>query len=115
MFGLPLLQTGTPPMQPDDTLGCFTQNPQDLLSACVLPAVVESAGGQALFGLILTGTILGTMWLAGSGDIVAPAVILVLFGGTLIPILPPQYRTLAYSIIIIAGTAALYGIQRDRV
>lgn len=104
-----------PPANPDDALGCWTSNPQSLVDSCILPQMVGAFGGSALFGLLLAGTVLGTLWIAGDMDIVPPAVMLILFGGILFPILPAGYRGMAYSILVVSVAAVAYGIQRNQV
>jgi hypothetical protein len=76
-------------------LSCYTNNPLGMLQECVFPQMVGAFGGPGLFGLILGGTIISGLWLAGDGDLATPATITVLVGGVLFPILSGDYLNIA--------------------
>jgi len=66
-------------------LSCYTNNPLGMLQECVFPQMVGAFGGPGLFGLVLGGTIISGLWLAGDGDLATPATVTVLVGGVLFP------------------------------
>jgi hypothetical protein len=78
----------------------------DMLRAA-LDDLVWAAGGEATFGVIVGGSIILAMWIAGDGDLSMPSVITVLFGGILFPILPPTYLTIARVVTFVGLTAGV--------
>ena len=107
--------TATPlPPDPNDALACYTDNPMNMLDGCALPQITDALGGEATFGLIIGGAMIATMWRAGGGYIGVPAVLTILFGGLLMPILPSDYQGMAYSIIIVGIAAAAWAVQQNR-
>jgi len=87
-------------------LSCYSNNPLGMLQECVFPQMVGAFGGPGLFGLVLGGTIISGLWLAGDGDLATPATITVLVGGVLFPILPASYQGIARTVAFL-GLAAV--------
>jgi|APHM01.1.fsa_nt_gi hypothetical protein len=78
----------------------------DMLRAA-LDDLVWASGGEATFGVIVGGSIILSMWIAGDGDLSMPSVITVLFGGLMFPLLPPAYLTIARVVTFIGLTAGV--------
>jgi hypothetical protein len=91
-------------------ISCYSAG-GDLLT-CVLGDIVASLG-EPLFGLLIGGTALASIYAAGGRDIATPAVLVILFGGIMIPVLPGQYQTLAGSIMLVGFAAGLFGVARE--
>lgn len=85
-------------------LSCYTDGG---MLACVLGDLAAAVGGQGQFGVLVGGVFLLSVWLAGDGDIATPAVMTVLAGGLLIPILPPSYASIARTIAFVGLVGAL--------
>ena len=90
----------------DSAVGCFAQGTEGDLTACVLDGVFAAGPSPSLIGLLLAGMLVGSLYIAGDGTIAVPAVVTILLGSVLVPLLPPQYVTLAYTVVVIGITAA---------
>jgi len=66
--------------------------------------------GELILSLFLVAIVLAPLWLR-SGHVTIPAVMLVLFSGLLIPMLPGQLVGVMWGVVWIAGTVALYAIM----
>lgn len=87
-------------------LGCYTSQGDRL--ACVFNDLFAATGGEALFGLLLSGVLLLTFYIAPGGSIGLAAVVLVLVGAVLVPILPGSVAGLAGSLVIIGLASGIY-------
>lgn len=67
---------------------------------CALSDLFAALGGQGLAGLIIAGFVVTPFYFAGEGDIGTPAVILMLLGGIIFSAVPPQYQTVALTIVV---------------
>jgi hypothetical protein len=95
--------------QPDlnnSSLSCFGQGTEGDLTQCVVDGAFGAGPSPAVIGLLLAGTLLTTLYIAGDGTVVVPSVVTILFGSALIPMLPPQYVTLAYTVTVVGVTVA---------
>src|SRR6056297_2326990 len=90
----------------DTSVGCFAQGTEGDLTQCVLDGMFAAGPSPALLGLIMAGTLVTSLYVAGDGTVVVPAVITILLGSVL---LPPQYVTLAYSVVVVGITLAAFG------
>jgi len=90
----------------DTTLGCFAQGVEGDMTRCVVEGVFAAGPAPGVMGLLLGGTVLTSLYVAGSGSLVVPAVVTILFGSLLVPVLPPQFQLFAYSIAVLGLTAA---------
>lgn len=90
-------------------IGCYSANPLGMLDQCVLPQLVSATGSSALFGLLVSAGVFGSLALAGN-DLAPPAVLMVLAGGVAIPLLPSTYSSFAFSVIIVSLAVAMMGI-----
>jgi len=96
----------------ETAVGCFAQGTEGDLTACVLDGVFAAGPSPALVGLLLAGMLLTSLYIAGDGDVTVPAVVTILLGSILVPLLPPQYVTLAYTVVAIGITAATFSAWR---
>lgn len=87
-------------------LGCFAQGTEGDLVGCVLDGMFAAGPSPTLIGLIMAGTLVTSLYVAGDGTVIVPAVVTILLGSILVPTLPPQYTTLAYSLVVIGITVA---------
>lgn len=90
-------------------LGCYANNPLGMLGECTLPQLVSASGGPALFGVLLSAGLFGSLAVAGN-DIAPVAVLMTLAGGVAIPLLPQPYSSFAFSVLVISLTLALMGL-----
>lgn len=100
------------PALEDSAVACFAQGTEGNLTACVVDGFFAAGPSPALMGFLLAGMLLTSLYIAGDGDVTVPAVATVLLGSVLVPLLPPQYVTLAYSVVAIGGTAAAFAAWR---
>jgi hypothetical protein len=89
-------------------LGCFADGVEGEMTRCVVDGVFAAGPAPGLMGLIMAGTLVTSLYVAGNGDATVPAVITILFGSLLVPVLPPQFQTFAYSIVVIGITVAAF-------
>jgi hypothetical protein len=92
----------------DTSLGCFAQGVEGDMTRCVVEGVFAAGPSPGLMGLLVGGTVLTSLYIAGNGTIVVPAIATILFGSVLVPALPPQFQTFAYTVVAIGGTAAAF-------
>lgn len=93
----------------ESSVACFAEGTEGDLARCVVDGAFEAAVSPTITGLLIAATLLVSMYIAGDGTIVVPAVVTILFGGALIPLLPGQYATLAYTVVVIGATVAAFG------
>lgn len=101
-------------MQIDITIGNSCYFGGDAVS-CVLDQLVSAFGGQALFGLIAGGVIFTGFYIASEGSLATPTVALILTGTVTIPMLPASYSRIAYGIVLIGLTAAIWQVMQKYV
>lgn len=94
-------------MAPD--LGCYTTAGNDYF-VCILDDVVAAFGGEAVFGLIVGSAVLFSLWWANDGRIGTPAVVVLVSGGLMLPLLPAQYATIARAFAFIGLVAAVVAV-----
>jgi hypothetical protein len=96
-------------LQQSDDLGCYTEPAANLLT-CALDDLVGAVGGEPQFGTLVGGTLLLSFFLAGDGDLFPPATLVAVLGGLLFPLLPPQFETIAITIVVLGLTGALLSV-----
>jgi len=97
----------------ETAVGCFAEGSSGDLTGCVLEGVFNAGPSPEIMGFLLGSMLLTSLYLAGDGTVVVPAVAMILFGSILVPLLPGQFRGLAYMVVVIGITvAAFYGYQR---
>ena len=92
----------------DTSVGCFAQGTEGDLTQCVVDGLFAAGPSPALIGLVMAGTLVTSLYVAGDGTIVVPAVVTILLGSVLVPLLPAQYVTLAYTVVVIGITLAAF-------
>lgn len=92
-------------------LDCFTTPGNDLVT-CVLDGATAGLGGQATFGLLVGSTALVGLWWANEQRLGTPAVVILIAGSLLLPILPSQYATVARSIAFVGLVAAILRVAQ---
>jgi hypothetical protein len=94
------------PSLEDSSLSCFGQGTEGDLTQCVIDGLFGAGPTPALVGLLIAGVLLVSLYIAGDGTVVVPAVVTILVGSLLVPLLPPQYVTLAYTVVVLGVTVA---------
>lgn len=82
---------------------------------CLLDQLVASMGGIALFGFVLGAFIFGVFYVASDGDLATPTVALVLSGTVIIGMLPGQYQSIAYGVVLIGLGVAVWQVLQKYV
>jgi len=82
------------------------------LLEAVLSDLVAATGGEALFGSLIAGTLVLTLWIAGKRDLATPSAVLILIGGVAFTMLPGNYVGIARTIIILGGVAGVMAVAR---
>lgn len=100
--------TDGPSIESSD-VGCFVDN-STAMTDCVTDGVFGAGPSPTLMGLLLSGALLTSLYIAGDGDIVVPAVVTILVGSAMIPVLPAQFVTLAYTVLAIGVTVAVFAV-----
>ena len=77
---------------------------------CLLDQLVSAFGGEAMFGLLLGAVIFVVFYIASNGDLAAPTVALILTGTVTVSMVPANYGRIAYGIVIIGLSAALWQV-----
>ena len=91
----------------DNTLGCFAEGAGSATD-CVIDGLFAAGPAPSLIGLLLGGTLISSLYIAGDGTVTVPAVVTILLGSVLVPLLPPQYVTLAYTVVVLGVTVAAF-------
>jgi len=91
-------------------LGCYTSKGDRL--ECIFSDLAAATGGEALFGLFLGGVLLTAFYIASNGSIAVPALVLMLTGAVLVPMLPGNVSGIAGTIIILGLAAAVFAALR---
>jgi hypothetical protein len=92
----------------NSSVACFAEGTQGDLTTCVIDGVFAAGPSPSLIGLMMAGMLVGSLYIAGDGTVAVPAVVTILLGSILVPLLPPQYVNLAYSVVVIGITVAAF-------
>jgi hypothetical protein len=92
----------------DTSVACFAQGTEGDLTACVVEGFFGAGPSPTVIGFLLAGMLLTSLYIAGDGDVTVPAVVTILLGSVLVPLLPPQFVSLAYTVVVIGGTVAAF-------
>lgn len=92
----------------NSSVSCFAQGTEGDLTACVLDGLFAAGPSPSLIGLLMAGMLVGSLYIAGDGTVAVPAVVTILLGSILVPLLPPQYVSLAYTVVVIGITVAAF-------
>lgn len=98
-----------PPLE-DSSVGCFAEGAEGDLMQCVVEGTFAAGPSPALVGLLLSGVLLTSLYVAGDGTVAVPAVVTIVFGGLMVPLLPAQFVTLAYSVATVGIMAAVFAV-----
>lgn len=96
-----LLQSGPAPIRD------WVNSPHEAAFGPITDLITEP-----VFGLIVGGGVLFTMYIAGRGDLAAPTVLLFLISGILFTTLPGGYVTIATTIAVLGLVAAIMNVAR---
>lgn len=100
----------TPTNLNESSLSCFAAGTEGDMTACVVDGVFAAGPAPGLMGLVLGGVLLTSLYIAGDGSIIVPAVVTILFAGLMVPLLPAQFVTLAYTVAVLGVTAAGFAV-----
>lgn len=92
----------------ETSVACFAQGTEGDLGQCVLDGVFSAGPAPSLIGLLMGGTLLTSLYIAGDGTVVVPSVVTILLGAAMIPTLPPQYVGMAYTLTGIGIAVAVF-------
>jgi len=87
-------------------LACYTDNPQGMLG-CALGDLAGAVGGPSMFALFGGGLFIMSYYLASGGKLATPSVMLLITGGLMIPVLPPNYQIMAQVIMFLGLVGAV--------
>lgn len=90
-------------------LDCYASSGDRL--SCVFDDWAVAAGGETVFGFLLASALLFAMYQA-SESIIVPAVILTLFAGFLVPLLPGPAAAIAGSVVVVGIAVAIFAALR---
>ena len=91
----------------DSDLGCWVDEGTEMTD-CMVDGVFAAGPAPSLMGLLMGGTLITSLYVAGDGSTVVPAVVTILFGSVLVPILPAQYVGFAYTVVVLGITVAAF-------
>ena len=94
----------------NSTLSCFAEGVEGDMTACVVDSVFAAGPAPGLMGLVLAGTLITSLYVAGDGSIVVPAVVTILLGSVMVPLMPAQYVSAAYAVVVIGVTVAGFAV-----
>lgn len=83
--------------------------------ACALNQLTGAFGGQGLFGLFLGSVIFVAFYIGSSGELAPPTVALILVGTVAIPMVPGHYERIAYGVVVIGLSAAVWQVLQQYV
>jgi len=101
--------TGTGPSVANSDLGCFVDQSTPMTD-CLVDGAFGAGPAPSLMGLLMGGTLLMSLYIAGDGDLIVPSVVTILLGGAMVPVLPPQFVPLAYSFLVLGVAATIFGV-----
>lgn len=90
-------------------LDCYVSSGDRL--SCIFEDWAVAAGGEAVFGFLLAGALLFALYQA-SETIIVPAVVLTLFAGFLVPLLPGPASAIAGSVVVVGIAVAIFAALR---
>ena len=102
---------GSPPTEVEDSpIGCFAQGAEGGVFECIIDGTFAAGPAPELMGLLLGGTLVTSMYIAGKGTIAVPSIVTILLGSVMIPLLPEQHITFAYTLVVFGITTALFAV-----
>jgi len=102
------INNSTAPALEDSSVSCFAQGTAGTMSQCVLDGVFSAGPAPSLIGLGIAGVMLSSFYIAGDQSITVPAVLMILMGSVLVPLLPAQFVGLAWTLTLIGVGVAIF-------
>ena len=78
--------------------------------ACLLGQQVSAFGGEALYGLLLGSVLFVVFYIASEGSLATPTVVLILTGTVIVGMLPANYQSIAFGVVVIGLAAAIWQV-----
>jgi len=97
----------TDPDLDDTTIGCFADGAGSGTD-CVIDALFAAGPAPELIGLLLGGTLISSLYIAGDGTVAVPAVVTILLGSVMLPLLPAQYVSMAWVLVFLGTAVAVF-------
>ena len=88
-------------------IGCFSEG-TGAATDCVLEGMFAAGPAPELIGLLLGGTLVTSLYVAGDGTVVVPAVVTILVGSVMVPLLPAQYVSMAWAFVFLGTALAVF-------
>ena len=95
----------------DAPVTCLFED-ETTLAECTVDGVFSAGPSPSLMGLLIGGVVLVSLYVAGGRDIVVPSVATILFGASLVSILPAQYQYAAVTIAVLGTVVAFLAAWR---
>lgn len=68
--------------------------------------------GEGAFGLLIGSVLIISFWLAGDRGLAAPAIVTTLLGAMMFPILPANFQGIAWTVVFIGITGAVFSVMK---
>lgn len=91
-------------------ISCLTSSGDAL--ACMLAATVTAVGGEANFGMLVGGVWVLATYVSSGYHPAPPSIGTILLGALLVPSLPPQYRGIATTIMLVGFIVSVFFIGK---
>jgi len=91
----------------DSSIGCFGEGAGGA-TECVIDGMFAAGPAPELIGLLLGGTLLTSLYVAGDGTVAVPAVVTILVGSVMLPLLPVQYVSMAWAFVFLGTALAVF-------
>lgn len=101
--------TGTGPDIEDTSLGCFVDESTEMTD-CLVEGAFGAGPAPELMGLIMAGTLLTSLYIAGDGTVAVPSIVTILLGALMVPVLPAQYVGFAYTVVVLGIVVAIFAV-----
>ena len=98
--------TNTPDID-DSSIGCFGDGVGNA-TECVIDGTFAAGPAPELIGLLLGGTLITSLYVAGDGTVAVPAVVTILLGSVMLPLLPAQYVSMAWVFVFLGTAVAVF-------
>lgn len=91
----------------DTPAACFGEAEGGEVIDCVVNGVFGAGPSGTVMGLLMGAFLIGSLYIAGDGDVVVPSVVAILVGSAMVPLLPAQMVSMAYGLVVIGVTSAM--------
>ena len=96
----------------DNAAACFGEAEGGEIIDCVVDGVFTAGPSGTVIGLLMGAFLVGSLYIAGDGDIVVPAVVSILVGSAMVPLLPAQMVSMAYALVVVGIASAMMVVAR---